>query len=183
MKQSELARLDYRFTHRLTRDEYIESQSFLKKKVRSRAVLVIAAVGIAFLFWEYTFLIGIGLLLLFTVIVVAPGILHVGAGSQYSSSKYLQYTLTCAFTKSGISVKGENGLTASCSWNNHIQWVEDRDWITVSGAGMPGIYIPVDDLKRSGMYELLISYLERHGEKFRVPDKPSRKHKLFSRNA
>ncbi len=159
------SKLDYSFTHRFTRDEYTELRSTFAKNSRSYRLIILAAVGIAFLFWHYTFLIGIALLLLFTLAILAPGIINFGARSEYDSTEYLHYTLTYHFTDQGLSVRGENGLSASCNWNNHVHWKEQRGWIIFTATGMPWLYVLASDAKKHGAYESLLELARRFGRK------------------
>lgn len=162
--------LQYSFIHRLTRDEYIEARSIFTRNTRSIITLTLAAVGIAFLFWEYTFVLGMGLLILFALYFFMPGILRSGMGEEYDRHEYLHYTLTYRFTDKGLSVVGENDLLASCSWNNHLHWREERGWIVITATGMPSLYVQAEDAKKNGAYEELMKRLNHHGNEFRPPE-------------
>ena len=81
-------------------------QIFSPSSMRRRAIRlsVVAILGVFCLFWSYTLLLGVGLLLLTFVSLAAPRLLPVGAASIFRSSPHLQRPFTCGVSDTEIWV-------------------------------------------------------------------------------
>jgi len=117
------------------------------------------------LFWAYTFLLGIAVLLFLMITVFVPQILPAGAARTYRDTPYLKDELRFGADADELWVKGKH-LNARCSWENLQVWDERDGWLILRPAGMPSLYLSTQQLIAEGAYDPILDQAKRHGRRF-----------------
>jgi hypothetical protein len=109
----------FRFEHtcELSEDEYVALLGLLASDKRSRWLrrVGILAVGIACLFFPYTFLLGVAILTLAVIAVVAPRYLPGTAARVYGEMLYLHEPVTYGVDHERLWARA-GGLSAEVTW-------------------------------------------------------------------
>ena len=146
---------EFRFenTVRLTEAEYLAVWAVLPSRWRSKTlrVVLLALVGILFLFTAYTLLLGLFLLGLVVVIQFIPKILPSAARRSFREHKYFRDALTYGVSDQKLWVKGPR-LDATVPWSMLLTWREIEDWMVLSPSGIPPLWLSLARLKNEGLY-------------------------------
>ena len=147
---------EFRFENSLTLTEsqYVAVWTFLSRRRWPRIIrlVVLATIGIVFLFTPYTLLLGVILLCLTVVSVVLPRlILPGGARHSFRQHKYLRDAITYGVSEQKLWVKSAR-IEASVSWSMLVTWRETQDWFVLSPSGIPPVYLSLARLRAEGLY-------------------------------
>jgi hypothetical protein len=140
-----------------------ESSGTLRRNVKRGMVLFVA---IACLFWAYTFLLGICILVLFLIILFMPRLLPKGLRSMYHEHPFLHYKATYAVDEKGLHVTGK-GIQAQCDWSLLSTWQIRGDWLILQPGGIPALYFSRAELKKAGVYDKVMELSKKHGKEFK----------------
>jgi len=70
-------------------------------------------------------------------------------------------TVHVTLTESGFSLKGED-FCAEAKWSNVVRAVETNGFLLVQSWRVPRLYIPVDELRRAGLYDRVRAIVDVH---------------------
>ena len=155
-------------THQITESEYLGIHRMLSKKKRPFRLALTALLGILCLFWVYTLLLGLAVLLLLSLLVVVPRVVPNTAAHTFATMGLLQGPLTYTVSDSLLSVRGET-IDLSFGWENVTVWRESGDWFLLMAQQMPVLYFRIHDLRQEGVYEPVLELATRHGVEFGSP--------------
>jgi hypothetical protein len=147
---------EFRFenTLTLTESQYVALWGLLSPRRWSRIIrlVVLAAVGIVFLFTPYTVLLGVILLGLIVMSVLLPGLILPGSARRsFRQHKYLRDAITYGVSEQTLWVKSAR-IEASVSWSMLVTWRETEDWFVLSPSGIPPLYLSLARLREEGLY-------------------------------
>jgi len=154
---------------KMSLEQYIELNSSLQRKSRPMRRILLFALGIVFLLSPYTFIIGVLLLALFTLILFIPKIVPFGATSNYKSAEHLHQPLTYSVSEKGLRVYGET-IDLKSTWPNLKIWRIRDDWLILSSTGMTALYFKVADLKEAGVFDELMKTIRKHAVEYDSPE-------------
>ena len=137
---------------------------FLRKNKPFRMVLSVVA-GCFFLFWEYSFLAGLLILLLVTTSQVMPLFIPHTAANTFNKSTYLHSPLTYGVNEKKLWVRGQK-LDAEFDWELASVWDTREGWLRISADQFPSLWFKVSALKDSGVYEQVIQLCYKHALQF-----------------
>jgi hypothetical protein len=129
----------------------------LKAIRRSRRVtedqlfVIFGLMGMACLFWRYTIALGavtLGLTTFLWAIRQRSGALRTQYAPVQEPSQIVHMTLT----ESGFSLKGDD-FYAEAKWSMVIRAFETNGFLLVQSWRVPRLYVPIDELRRAGVYE------------------------------
>ncbi len=127
---------------------------------------ILLLLAIACLFWAYTFLLGICLLVLFLIALFFPRLLPKGLRSTYFTNPFLQNEMTYAVDNDGLYVKGAD-IQAQCAWSLLGTWQIRGDWLILQPQGIPTLYFSRAALRRGGIYETVMALCKEHGHEYK----------------
>ena len=156
-------------TVRFTQAEFVKLNSPLSTRFRWPRRLLVLVAGAAMLFWSYTLLLGVAVLVSILMAIFAPQMFPAGAARTYRDTPYLKGELTFGADSEELWVKGKQ-LYARCSWANLRVWDERAGWLILRPAGMPSLYFSTQELIAAGAYEPILDQAKRHGRKFNAKD-------------
>lgn len=146
---------EFRFenTVKLTETQYVAVWALLSQRRLSKTIraVVLAAIGVVFLFTAYTLLLGVILLGLVVLAIFVPRILPAGARRNFRAHKYLRDALTYGASDQKLWVKGAR-IDASVSWSMLVTWREREGWLLLSPSGIPPVYLSLARLNEEGLY-------------------------------
>ena len=145
---------EFRFENTLTitESQYVALWGVLRSRPLSRMLVVLAAIGIVFLFSTYTLLLGVILLCVTVMLVLLPGkILPGSARRLFRQHKYLRDAITYGVSEQRLWVNSAR-IEASVSWSMLVTWRETEDWLVLSPSGIPPVYLSLARLRGEGLY-------------------------------
>jgi hypothetical protein len=151
----------FRFTEHL----YVALNTTLKRENRPVRLLTVATVGIACLFWSYTLLLGVALLLLMGMAVFLPSLIPGTAANTFRKTAYLKDEMTYGVNEKGLWVKGPR-LSAEFNWENVVVWDERAGWLKISASQTPSVWFPIDKLHEAGVYDNVMKLCKKYAVKF-----------------
>jgi hypothetical protein len=66
----------------------------------------------------------------------------------------------------GLWVQGRT-IDAKASWSLLVTWQIRNDWFMLSPSGMPQVYLPVAEMKKSGVYDHIMQLSKKNGKEFK----------------
>ena len=142
--------------------EKSKSNRFVKKIFKSILLMVIT---IACLFWAYTFLLGIILIILQIAFILVPKIFPKNLEKTYESLKYIHYPITYTFDLKEIIVDGNN-LFIKTTWEYLESWTIRNKWLVLNFNGIPSIFIPMDLFLNTKEKDDLIDIFKKYGKEY-----------------
>lgn len=113
--------------------------------------VIVGLVGMACLFWRYTIALGavtLGLTTFLWTMRQRSDALRKQNATVQEPPQIVHMTLT----ESGYSLKGDD-FHAEAKWSNAIRAFETNGFLLVQSWRVPRLYIPIDELRRAGVYE------------------------------
>ncbi len=159
----------FEFKHKtlITKDLYVNTLSIYLKYKRSKLFrfLITMAVGILCLFWIYTFLLGICI-----IIFILFGTLFTNLIPQTSSFNYYEYKHFLEEVEFGVNQDKcwakNDSFVSEAEWKYYKTWVEKDGWILLRGSGFVPVFLPVNELKKQGLYIAVLEYAKKYGKGF-----------------
>lgn len=153
------------FTHeqqiRISEQDFASLVAYTSRRSRFWRLASIIVFGLLCMLWTYTFALGIALLLGATTAFVAPQLLRTGAAATYRRAPYLSETLTYKVTDRELTVIGPD-MRFQCSWRYLRLWRERDGWIILACWGMPEIFLRVEPLQGTNVYEEIVRLAQEH---------------------
>ncbi len=153
------------FEHTIKFDEKTYRAVWERKSTRWLRFGIGLVVGLFMLFWSYTLLLGVLVLILCFLHLVSPGILKKSLRLGFQGHKYLHQPLKYSVSVEYLWVQGET-INAKASWSLLVTWQIIRDWLILSASGIPQVYLPIPDMKRSGVYNKVFELAKKNGKEF-----------------
>jgi hypothetical protein len=116
-----------------------------------RMFVIFAVLGALCLIWRYTVALGAVTLALTTFLWR----MRQRSREWYKRKELVEETpqvIRMTLTESGYSLRGED-FFAETNWSNVISSFELNGFLLIQGRRMPRLYVPIDELKRAGLYE------------------------------
>jgi hypothetical protein len=153
---------------KLSQDEFVKIVGLMARRSRRWRVALAIVLGVACLFWTYTLILGIALLVAAVVSLFAPYLLPAGAAATYRDSPHLHQELTYSVGDRELSVVGSD-LHCQCGWPNLRVWQERDGWLILSPNGMPQLFLSVRQLRDAGVYDDVLALARQHGIEYGRP--------------
>ena len=162
----------FEHTHAVSETQYVALLGLLAGgRPRWLWRIVILAVGVACLFFPYTFLLGVAVLTLAGIALIAPHYLPGTAARAYREMLYLHGPVTYGVDQDGLWVRAA-GLSTEVAWRHLTTWHERGGWFILRGSGFPMLIFAVDALQAAGVYAHVRALAERHGVEFKSRRSP-----------
>lgn len=156
-------------TFALSEDRYVAVWSGLP--LRTPKVLVglalFLALSMACLFWRYTIALGIGLLLLWLLVFFATWMGGIAKGMSYRFYPHFSETRSYGASQEAFWLRSAT-VEGSVRWSRLWTWRETAGLLVLRAREMPPVYLPLEGLRRDGIYEAVLALARRHGEPARV---------------
>jgi hypothetical protein len=123
-------------------------------------------VGLLLLFWSYTLLLGVIILIACFTQLIVPGLLSKGLFRNFRHLKYMHHPLKYGVSDEHLWVQGKT-IDAKVSWSLLATWQVRNDWLILSPSGIPQIYLPLTEMKKSGVYEHIMELAKKNGKEFK----------------
>lgn len=163
--------MHFEHTHHLSQAEYVDIQAGLLGLRRSRRTLrrmIFTAIGVACLFWEYTFLLGTVMLVGACFFMIVPRLLPATAARHYREFWYLDGPITYAVDATQASLKGSD-FEVRAGWRHLAAWMERDPWLVLRLQGMPMVILPIAQMRAQGVYESVMTLARQHAPEFNSP--------------
>lgn len=157
-------------THKLTEADYTAIHALGSRRARNWKILLLVAAGLGCLFWSYTLLLGIVLLVLVALALAAPHLVPAGASATFRGLTHLHQPVTFTVSHKGLAVLASD-LDLRCGWSNLAVWHEREGWLRLSPHGMQDLYFRVSDLHKASVYEGVIELCRKHGREYNGKEK------------
>lgn len=161
--------LHYEHTWRFTEKRYVALEGEGRLSYRWRRVSIAGLVGVACLFWSYTLLIGIGILLLTTLGGATYRLTGWAARRTYRQLPHLHERTTYGFDDDGVWLSAPS-IEARAPWRSLYLWDERSGWLRLNAYGLPAFWFPIAKLKKAGVYEAMMERVEIHAVRFDSPE-------------
>ena len=156
---------EFEHTHKWTKEQYVDVNRIFLKRNRWLRITVFGVFGIVCLFWAYTLILGICVLVLMALALLMPHIVAGGTAHGFRTCLYLHEALTYGVSNEKLWLNGSL-IEVKVSWESVDVWDERDDWLRVSPRGSPNLWFPVSKLKDAGIFERTIELCEKHGVRF-----------------
>jgi hypothetical protein len=127
---------------------------------------VALGLGLFMLFWAHTLLLGVVVLILCFIHLISPGLLSKSLHHNFQGLKYLHHPLKYGVSGEYLWVQGKT-IDAKASWSLLVTWQIRNDWLILSASGIPQVYLPVPEMKRSGVYDEVLELAKKNGREFK----------------
>ena len=154
------------FEHIIEFDEESYRAIWQRKSIRWLRFAIALIVGLFLLSWSYTLLLGVVVFILCFVHLISPGLLSKGLHHNFQGLKYLHYPLKYGVSGEYLWVQGKN-IDAKASWPLLVTWQVRNDWLILSPSGIPQVYLPIPEMKRSGVYDKVLELAKENGKEFK----------------
>ncbi len=154
------------FEHTVKFDEKTYRGIWVTKPVRWIRISFTISIGIIMLFWSYTMILGILVLGLCLIALVSPSIITKGLHHNYHGHKYLHQPLTYGVSEDFLWVRGKT-LDASANWSLLATWQVRADWLILNASGIPQVFLPVSEMKESGIFDQIMQLALDYGKEFK----------------
>ena len=155
----------FEHTLRFTEDLYVSLNTSFTKKSRPLRLLLVAGAGVACLFWSYTVLLGVALLIMAAMNVFLPSRVPGSVANTYRNLTYLHDELTYGVNEKELWLRSP-GLNYEVSWEHVAVWSERAGWLKISAHNVPSLWFPADKLRDANVYDNIIYLCKRHGKEF-----------------
>ncbi len=154
------------FEYTIEFDEKSYRAVWQRKSTRWLRFTIALVVGLFMLFWSYTLLLGVVVLILCFIELVSPALLSKGLHYNFRDFKYLHHPLKYGVSDEHLWVQGRT-IDAKASWPLLVTWQIRNDWLILSPSGIPQLYLPIPEMKKSGVYEKVLELAKRNGKEFK----------------
>jgi hypothetical protein len=153
-------------TRQLSEADYLAIHALSSSRWRFLKVLLLLVVGIVCLFWSYTLLLGVILLVFGVLSLAVPQVFRAGSASSFRAHSHLHQPLTFCVSDQGLSVSSSD-LDLHSDWRNLAEegntffcgTFEDRPvgkkWIQITwdtiNTSYPSVEDPVVRLRELGL--------------------------------
>lgn len=156
---------EFTHTHEWTEENYVDINRIFWKKKQWLKIFIYGVFGILCLFWTYTFLLGVFLILLFAIFAWAPYIFVFGSGVKFRECPFLQEAITYGVSNERLWLNNSL-IEASVPWETVDVWDERDGWLLVAPTGLPELWFPISKLKDAGLYPKIIVLCKKNGVLF-----------------
>ncbi len=156
---------EFEHTHKWTEKQYVELNGVFSKRTQWLRLILVGMLGVLCLFWSYTLLLGICILVLMALVLSSP---HVVAGTTaygYRTCPFLREKLTYGVNNERLWLNGSL-IEVRVPWESVHVWDERDGWLRVSPIGSPALWFPVSKLKDAGIYDQIIELCKKNGVRF-----------------
>jgi hypothetical protein len=162
----------FEYAHQFTEDEYAEVVALLCRRPARRMTrrVILALVAVACLFWSYTLLLGVVLLVSEALAIWLPRTFPGTGARTFRESKLLGQPLTYGVSESRLWVYGP-ALRVEVGWKYLQVWRIREDWLALSGHHIPTLYLPMSLLAAEGLLDRVLELARTHGKAFDQPDR------------
>lgn len=133
-----------------------------KRVTENQVFVVFGLIGVACLFWRYTIALGavtLGLMVFLWAMRRRSRALR----KKYERVQEPQQIVHMALTESGYSLKGDD-FFAEAKWPAVFNAFETNDgFLLVQSWHGPRLYVPIDELRRAGVYDRVRAILDARG--------------------
>jgi hypothetical protein len=154
------------FEHTIEFDEATYRAVWQRKATRWLRFAVALVVGLFMLCWSYTLLLGVVVLILCFIQLISPGLLSKGLHHNFQGLKYLHHPLKYGVSEEYLWVQGRT-IDAKASWLLLVTWQIRNDWLILSPSGIPQIYLPITEMKKSEVYDRIVELAKKNGKQFK----------------
>ena len=154
------------FEHTIEFDEETYRAIWQRNSTRWLRFAIALVFGLFMLFWSYTLLLGVLVLILCFIQLVSPRLLSKGLYYNFRDHKYLHDPMRYGVSGEHLWVQGRT-IDAKASWSLLATWQIRNDWLILSPSGMPKVYLPVAEMKNSGVYDQIMQLAKKNGKEFK----------------
>jgi hypothetical protein len=154
------------FEYTIEFDEESYRAIWQRKSTRWLRFAIALVVGLFMLFWSYTLLLGVVVLILCFIHLVSPGLLSKGLHHNFRGLKYLHHPMKYSVSDEHLQVQGRT-IDAKASWSLLATWQVRNDLLILSLSGLPQVYLPVAEMKKSGVYDHIMQLAKKNGKEFK----------------
>ena len=157
----------FSFEHTFQFDEelYVRLNSLFIKKTKTIRITFAIVFGISCLFWQYSLLLGITILILVAISIYMPSIFPKTVANNFREINYLKQELTYGVSEKELWVKGDQ-INIELGWQNAAVWDIRDEWLRISPNQSPSLWFEVSKLKEANIYENVIELCNEHAVRF-----------------
>ena len=157
----------FSFEHSFKFDEelYVRLNSLFTRKSKLVRITLAILFGISCLFWQYSFLLGITVLILVAISIFMPRVLPQTVAKNFRAINYLKQELTYGVNENNLWVKGED-INVELGWQNAAVWDIREEWLRISPNHSPALWFEIGKLKEANVYENVIALCNKHAVRY-----------------
>ncbi|MEM9472895.1 MAG: hypothetical protein AAGA00_13135 [Pseudomonadota bacterium] len=158
---------EFDYTHELQFDEqqYVEAWLELIQIIWPIRLFVILITAGAMLFWSYTMIIGMVLLMSAAMAYWLPARFiprHWAESSGWNRNRFARQKTIYSADQDGYTV-ATKGMKIRINWEKTTDWKLTRNWLHINTRGFPSAWFRKLDLEQAGVYDDLMGTLHRKG--------------------
>jgi hypothetical protein len=154
------------FEHTIEFDEETYRAIWERNSTRWLRFTIALVFGIFMLFWSYTLLLGVFVLILCFLYVVSPRILSKALPHNFQGHRYMHQPLKYGVSVEHLWVQGET-IDTKASWSLLATWQITRDWLILTPSGIPPVYLPISEMKKAGVFDQIMELAKKNGKEFK----------------
>ncbi len=144
-------RFEFSYDTREIRPELKATERSSLRVTEDQLFVIFAVLGALCLIWRYTVALG-AVTLALTTFLWRMRQRSRAWRKQYEPVEETPQIIRMTLTESGYSLRGED-FVAETTWSNVISSFDLNGFLLIQGRRMPRLYVPIDELKRAGLYE------------------------------
>jgi len=144
-------RFEFSYDTREMRPELKAKERSSVRVTEDQLFVIFALFGAACLVWRYTIALG-AVTLALTTFLWRMRQRSREWKKRYELVEEAPQIISMTLTESGYSLRGDD-FFAETKWSNVIRSFERNGFLFIQGRRMPRLYVPIDELKRAGLYE------------------------------
>lgn len=164
-KGKHVEQFSFEHTFKFNEELYVRLNSLFTKKSKPLRLSLIAVAGVLCLFWEYSILLGVIILLLSIISLFLPSSLPGTVAANYRKMDYLHSELTYGVNKNKLWVTGKE-LSVELGWQHAVVWDVREGWLRITAHNIPVLWFEIEKLKEAGVYEKVIELCKKHAVRF-----------------
>lgn len=155
----------FEHTHKFTEKEYVELMRLLSKSNKFLRRAVVLLIGIACLFWVYTFLFGVLLILCIILIPILIRTIPGAAANSYKKMYILRAENLYGVNEKELWMKN-NKAFSKISWKLISLWDERTGWLRIVSETNQNFWFPISELKNAGVYQNVIELCKANAKRY-----------------
>jgi hypothetical protein len=155
-------RFEFSYDTRELRPELEASRKPRVGATEDQLFVIFAVLGAACLVWRYTIALG-AVTLALTTFLWRMRQRSLALRKQYEPLEETPQIIRMTLTESGYALRGDD-FFAETKWSNVIRSFDLNGFLLIQGRRMPRLYVPIDELKRAGLYERVHAIVDERTE-------------------
>lgn len=159
-------RFEFSNTLQFNQQQHLELNGLSRGKKQPLLRACCALAGILMLFWSYTVLLGIILLVVTGLLIFAPQRLPGTDAWYYRRNRFYGQEIVYGVSDQGLSFTTE-GVEAEIVWTRKCVWERRGELLRISSVNFPNCWYRISDLELAGVHDQVMDKCRQYGKQYK----------------